>query len=70
MFCTDAFRNACLNFVGDSEIIKDYILYKNLNKEFTRFDEVIIIDGEKEIPLFPQVPTSHAVVERIRKAVL
>ena len=63
--------NACLNLVGDPVVIKDYILNKNLNTSFTCFDYVLIIDvdADKETPLFPDVPTSHAVVERVRKAV-
>ena len=61
--------NACLNLVGDPEVIKDWILNKNINKNFSRFDSVILISGEflnKETPLFPEVPTDPAVVQRIR----
>jgi len=58
--------NACLNLVGPIETIREYVQTKNLNENFTRFDEVIHIDGEKETPVFPDVPTHHAVVERIR----
>ena len=64
--------NACLNLVGDIEVIKDWVLNKNINKNFTRFDEVIHIGGgelETETPVFPEVPTSHAVVERIRNTI-
>ena len=61
--------NACLNLVGDPAVIKDWIMNKNLNASFSRFDSVILIDGEKETPLFPDVPTSHAVVLRIRETV-
>jgi len=58
--------NACLNLVGDIQLIKEWVQSKNLNENFTRFDEVIHIDGDKETPVFPEVPTHHAVVERIR----
>jgi len=61
--------NACLNLVGDMQLIKEWVQSKNLNENFTRFDEVIHIDGEKETPVFPEVPTHHAVVERIRAQV-
>lgn len=60
--------NACLNLVGDPATIKDYITTKNLNENFSRFDSVLIINGRKEVPLFPEVPTNRAVVERIRNA--
>ncbi len=58
--------NACLNLVAPLELIKEYVLIRNRNEKFTRLDTVIRIDGEEEIPVFPDVPTSHAVVERIR----
>jgi len=61
--------NACLNLVGPIETIREYVQSKNLNEKFARFDVVIQIEGEKEIPVFPEVPTHHAVVERIRAQV-
>jgi len=68
-FMTSTSRgNACLNLVGPIETIRDYVQSKNLNEKFTRFDVVIQIDGEKEIPVFLNCPTQHAVVERIRAA--
>ena len=67
VFKTSTMRgNACLNLVGDIQLIKEWVQSKNLNENFTRFDEVIHIDGDKETPVFPEVPTHHAVVERIR----
>ena len=60
--------NACLNLVGPIETIREYIQTKNLNEKFARFDVVIQIEGEKEIPVFLNCPTQHAVVERIRAA--
>lgn len=60
--------NACINLVGDAAIIKDYVLHKNLNSNFTAYDTVLLIDVDKdaETPLFPDTPTSHAVVMRVR----
>jgi len=70
VFKTSTMRgNACLNLVGDMQLIKEWVQSKNLNENFTRFDEVIHIDGDKETPVFPEVPTHHAVVERIRAQV-
>jgi len=60
--------NACLNLVGPIETIREYVQTRNLNEKFARFDVVIQIDGEKEIPVFLNCPTQHAVVERIRAA--
>ena len=69
-FMTSTSRgNACLNLVGQIEIIREYAQTKNLNEKFTRFDVVIQIEGEKEIPVFLNCPTQHAVVERIRAQV-
>lgn len=59
--------NACFNLTGDPEVIKDWIQNKNINEKFTQFDSVIWINSEgKEIPLFPEVETNHAVVKSIR----
>ncbi len=58
--------NACFNLTGDPQVIKDYVSHRNINKNFTRYDSVIHIDGEKETPLYPQVPTSSAPVQAIR----
>lgn len=67
MFTTNLMRgNACLNLVGDIELIREYVQHKNLNENFKRLDVVIQIDGAKENPVFWNVPTNHAVVERIR----
>ncbi len=70
IFSTQTFRgNACINLVGDPTLIKEYITSRNINPDFHAFDAVILIDGDKETPLFPEVPTTHAVVERIRAAI-
>lgn len=60
--------NACYNFVGDPVVIKDYIRTKNLNETFSKLDAVVWIEGENEVPLFPEMETSHAVVQKIRAA--
>jgi len=60
--------NACFNLVGDSSEIKDWIMNRNINPDFKKYDYVLLVDGDKEIPLFPEVPTSHAVVARVREA--
>lgn len=66
-FTTRTIRgNACFNLVGEQEVIKDWIINKNLNPNFSSFDAVMVIMDGKEIPLFPSAPTSHAVVSRIR----
>lgn len=66
-FTTSTIRmNACLNFTGDPAVIKDWIEHKNLNSAFTSYDYVVHVDGDKETPLYPEVPTSHAVIERMR----
>lgn len=67
VFSTSTSRgNACLNLVAPIELLREYLQTKNLNEKFTRFDVVIQIDGDKEIPVFLNCPTQHAVVERIR----
>ena len=67
VFSTSTSRgNACLNLVAPIELLREYVQTKNLNEKFVRFDVVIQIDGDKEIPVFLNCPTQHAVVERIR----
>ncbi|MFH0989863.1 MAG: hypothetical protein V1799_07600 [bacterium] len=64
--------NACLNLVGDPEVIRDFIDNRNLNPRFSRKDIVLLIPGPdcgNEIPLYPEVETYHAVVQRIRQRV-
>jgi len=59
--------NACVNLVGDPEIVKMYIDTKNLNDKFTTKDRVLICVGDKEFPLYPETPSTHPVVQRVRK---
>lgn len=44
--------SATLNLVGDAAVIKDWILTKNLNPNFTGFDKVMIANGHDTKPLF------------------
>ena len=65
--------NACYNFLGDVKTIRDYIENNNINEFFNRFDAILACEpgtnnGATEIPVFPEVPTTHAVVIRVRKA--
>jgi hypothetical protein len=66
MVVTQFRGNACFNFVGDPSVIKDWIEKRNLNEAFDQHDRVLVIEGEKESLLFPDVETSHAVVLGIR----
>lgn len=69
--------NACYNFAGTPEEIRELILTRNLNSEFTAFDSVLAIppgdeartwyDRKRETCAFPEEPTGHAVVQRIRE---
>ncbi len=68
--------NACINLGGSAETIRALITDHNLNPDFTAHDCVMAIpllgDGpyysEDEIPVFPEVNSSHAVVQRIRQS--
>ena len=67
-FETTSYRgNACINIVGDPLEIRALIESGNINKNFSRYDSVLAIEGEKETPVYPEVETSHAVVQRIRE---
>jgi len=59
--------NACLNFYGTVEEVKD-IVAQNLNENFRAFDTVMAIDVETDesTPVYPEVPTGHAVVLKER----
>jgi hypothetical protein len=55
--------NACLNFIGNpnlssaklrAEAIKDYISL-NLNSNFVNRGHVILIEGDQEISLYPEI---------------
>ena len=59
--------NACLNFVGDATVVREWVETKNLNDAFDRLDEVMVIVDDEEVPVFPEAETGHAVVKRIRE---
>lgn len=67
--------NACFNFLGKPEFVKEFIDKNNLNEYFTRYDSVLAYpDGfgnssteTAAIPVYPEVATTHAVILGIRK---
>ncbi|HOP98951.1 MAG TPA: hypothetical protein PLK78_16155 [Verrucomicrobiota bacterium] len=63
--------NACLNLHAPSlDVLRDYIEHKNLNPHFTRRDCVIYLDAQrKETLVYPDTPTSSAVVQRLRERI-
>lgn len=71
-----AAQNGTLNFIGDVKPIRSFLV-SNLNRSFKAFDLVIAVrfedDGaglitrRSDWPVYPEVPTSHAVVLRIRQ---
>ena len=69
--------NACLNFIGNpnlssaklrAEAIKDYISL-NLNSNFVNRGHVILIEGDQEILLYPEIDSDHAVVQCMQKKI-
>jgi len=67
MMVTSFSGNACLNIHGTVEEVKD-IVAQNLNENFRAFDTVMAIDVETDesTPVYPDVPTGHAVVLKER----
>jgi len=67
MMVTSFSGNACLNIHGTVEEVKE-IVAQNLNENFRAFDTVMAIDVETDesTPVYPEVPTGHAVVLRER----
>lgn len=71
-----AAQNGTLNFVGDVQPIRSFLV-SNLNRAFKAYDLVIavrfeddgagLITSRSDFPVYPEVPTSHAVVLRIRQ---
>jgi hypothetical protein len=67
--------NACLNFLGRPEFVRDFIDKHNLNEYFARQDVIlahgdkVIANGAEEsgVPVYPEAPTTHAVVKRMRE---
>ena len=67
MMVTSLNGNACLNIYGTVEEVKD-IVAQNLNENFRAFDAVMAIDvkTDESTPVYPEVPTGHAVVLKER----
>lgn len=71
-----AAQNGTLNFIGDVKPIRSFLV-ANLNRAFKSFDLVIAVrfedDGaglitrRTDFPVYPEVPSEHAVVLRIRQ---
>ncbi len=65
--------NACYNFLGTPEFVKNYIEKYNLNGYFNRYDSILahgerVTDNDESAePVYPETPTTHAVVLRIRE---
>jgi hypothetical protein len=65
--------NACFNFLGDPQAVRQYIDDHNLNPYFNRHDAVLAhgnrvsTGGDSAIPVYPEVPTTHAVIKDIRE---
>lgn len=59
--------NACINLVGNEEIIREYVTTKNINPDFTGLGVIVLIDGDNEKVLFPEIETHHAVIDRYKE---
>lgn len=67
----DAFNkfsiNACLNIAASPEVIKEMV-NRNLNTEFSAHDQILSVeDPDAPVMVYPDHPTSHAVIERMRE---
>jgi len=59
--------NACFNFVGDRDTIRQYIDEKQLNPAFDGKANIVLCHGEEEEPLYPELETGHAVIRRMKE---
>lgn len=64
--------NSCMNLVGTPAEIRRWVETKNLNPH-ARLDTILACDMDlppdaEYLPVFPEVPTDHAVVRRAREA--
>jgi len=57
--------NACFNFVGDPAGIRAWIESKQLNPNFRKDHALAHHDGQ-ETPVFPEMDTDHAVINRLK----
>ncbi len=66
--------NACFNFMGSADFVKNYIEKYNLNTNFSKWESILahgdlVTDKDEDAtPVYPEVPTTHAVVNRVREA--
>tara|TARA_Y100000296_G_C5142800_1_gene242058 strand:+ start:311 stop:784 length:474 start_codon:yes stop_codon:yes gene_type:complete len=66
--------NACYNFLGNKEFVREYIEKNNINEEFNQHDHVLAHgervgrDGDTGEPVYPEVPTTSAPVITVREA--
>jgi hypothetical protein len=60
--------NACYNFVGPADKIREWIDAKQLNPKFTKAN-VLAIEGDTEVVVYPEHtrPGAHAVIDRVMK---
>ena len=58
--------NACINLIGDENVIKDYVENKNLNEIFSSKGEIVYCKGKEEKVLYPEIEVSHAVINRMK----
>ena len=57
--------NACYNFVGPADKIREWIDAKQLNPKFTKAN-VLAIEGDTEVVVYPDLYRSgHAVIDRV-----
>ena len=71
-----AAQNGCLNLIGDPKPLRAFVA-RNINRAFKAHDLILAVrfddDGagliirRRELPVFPEVPTAHAVVRRVRE---
>ncbi len=68
------FGNACLNFRGDVDVVREWVSTKNLNPKFTDYDHVMVVEDDTTgfksffTPVFLETETHSAPVEGYRKA--
>ena len=66
--------SATLNIAGSVEAIRE-LVSKNINPQFTTHDTLLSFPAawnempdQEGIPVFPDAPTGHAVIERVRES--
>ncbi len=61
--------NACFNFLGEKEEVREWIEKKNINKYFEEKGKVLSTDPttQKESIVFGEIPTNSVVIKRIKE---